>query len=168
MLFCCIWCRCVQSHREYDFKQIAQIVDLNIKSTKHENACWHMFFNLSTKHNTTSIRSNVLYFWIIVCFSNAVSLHMMPLRAISQEVRFQPNCSNTLFNIKKNRTNENACWTTFFNLSAKHNEQYLHLSKCFWMILCFLNVVSLRMVPLRAISQQVRVQPNCSNDFYLI
>ena len=60
-------------------------------------------------------------FWIILCFLIVVSLHMMPLRAISQEVRVQPNCSNSLFNIKKHRTNENGVFEVFC---------------VFWMLFC--------------------------------
>ena len=61
-------------------------------------------------------------FWIIWCFLNVVSLHMMLLRAISQEVRVQPHCSNSLFNIKKHRTNENAWPSMFSNLNTKRND----------------------------------------------
>ena len=69
MLFRCIWCRCVQSHREYDFHHIVQIVYLISKNTEKENACPSMLFNLSTKHNATSICSNVFevfcVFWML-------------------------------------------------------------------------------------------------------
>ena len=87
---------------------------------------------------------------------------MMPLRAISQDVRVRPHCSNSLFNIKKH---------TKCKIMLKHVFQfkhyYLNLFECFWICLCFLTVVSLHMMPLRAIPQAVRVQPHCSNNFYL-
>ena len=69
-------------------------------------------------------------FWIILCFLTVVSLHMMPLRAISQAVRVKPHCSNSLFNIKKHRK-----WKRMLKQVSqfKHKTQYyLNLFKCFW------------------------------------
>ena len=107
------------------------------------------------------ICSNVI--GIFLCFLNVVSLHMMPLRAISQLVWFQPHCSNSLFNIKKHKKWKRMLKHVF---QFKHKAQYyLNLFKCFGIILCFLIVVLLHMVPLRAISQAVRFQPHCSNNF---
>ena len=122
-----------------------------------------MLFNWNAKHNTTSICSNIFQafcvFWLLV-------LHMMPLRAISQYVRFQPHCSNSLFNIKKHKK-----WKRM----RKHASQFKHktqcclnLFKCFWHFLCFLNDVSMHMMPFRAISQPVRVQPHCSDTLFNI
>ena len=60
------------------------------------------FFNSNTKQFVQMLLNLFVFF-------NVVSLHMMPLRAISQSVRVQPHCSSNLLNIKKNKTNENAC-----------------------------------------------------------
>ena len=54
----------------------------------------------------------------------------------------------------------------FFNLNRA--QCYLNLFECFWICLCFLTVVSLHTMPLRAIPQGVRFQPHCSNNLFTI
>ena len=94
------------------------------KHTKWKRMLKHVF-NLSTK-----LLQFVQMLWQILCFLNVVSLHMMPLRAILQQVRVQPSCSNSLFNMKnteQTKTHAKACFSAFAVFFRAHLRRSLIL-----------------------------------------
>ena len=142
MLFFCIWCRCVQSHSVYEFNHIVQIVYLiQKKHRKRKRMLKHVF---QFKHKTQYYLNLFKCFWSFLCFLAVVSLHMMPLRAISQNVRVQPNCSNNLLNIKKHKKwkrmlkhafqfkHKTQCYQNLFECFPKHLCAFSMLFRCIW------------------------------------